>query len=86
MRFTLSQLYSNNKSKPFIRVVDIDSDLQWNECNLEGMPPKKIGMSYHDMGKASIVPHEELPKTFKAKDGNEYLIEDIHTVWGGSGW
>ena len=67
-------------------MVDIDSDLQWNECNLEGMPPKKIGMSYHDMGKASIVPHEELPKTFKAKDGNEYLIEDIHTVWGGSGF
>ena len=84
MKFTLSQLYSNNKSKPFIRVVDIDSDLQWNKCDLEGMPPKKIGMSYHDMGKTSIVPHEELPKTFKAIGGKEYLIEDIHTVWGKS--
>ena len=61
MKFTLSQLYSNNKSKPFIRVVDFDGDLQWDDCDLEGMPAKVIGASYHDMGKTSTVPHEELP-------------------------
>jgi hypothetical protein len=36
------------------------------------------------MGKTSKVTYEELPKTFKAIDGTEYLIEDIHTIWGGS--
>jgi hypothetical protein len=84
MKFTLSQLYSYNKSKPFIRVTDIDGDLQWDECDLEGMPPQKTGMSVHDMGKTSIVPHEELQKIFKAIDGNEYFIKDIHTIWGGN--
>ena len=84
MKFTLSQLYTYNKSKPFVRVVDINGDLQWSGCNLEGMPPKRTGISIHNMGKISTVPHEELPKTFKTVDGNEYLIEHIHTVWGGS--
>ena len=84
MKFTLSQLYSYNKSKPFVRVTGIDGDLQWDECDLEGMPPQITGVSYHNMGKTSIVPHEELQKIFKAIDGNKYLIEDIHTIWAGS--
>mgnify|MGYP003653585673 FL=1 len=82
MKFTLSQLYTNNKTKPFVNIVD--ADIQWDECNLEGMPDRVTGTSYHNMGKASKVSYEELPKTFKAIDGNEYLIEDIHTIWGGS--
>ena len=84
MTFTLSQLYSNNKNKPFVRVTGTDGDIQWDECNLESMPDRVTGTSYHNMGKTSIVPHEELPKTFKAINGDEYLIEDIHTVWGSS--
>ena len=84
MKFTLSQLYTNNEYKPFIKVVDVDKDLQWDECNLEDMPDKRTGISFHDMGKTSTVPSEELPKTFKTIDGNEYHIEDIHTIWGGS--
>ena len=86
MKFTLSQLYSNNKSKPFVRVTGIDGDLQWDKCDLEGMPPKKTGMSYHNMGKTSIVPHEELPKTFIAMNGGKYFIGNIHSVWGDSRW
>ena len=84
MKYTLSQLYTNNKTKPFVNVTDIDADIQWDECNLEGMPDKITGTSYHNMGKTSKVPYDELPKTFLATDGNEYLIEDIHTIWGGS--
>lgn len=84
MRFTLSQLYSNNESKPLVSVVGIEGDLQWDRCDLEGMPAKVTGASYHNMGKTSIVPHTELPKTFKATTGGEYFIENIHTVWGGS--
>ena len=84
MKFTLSQLYSNNKTKAFVNVTDINGDIQWYECNLEGMPDRVTGTSYHNMGKTSKVTYEELPITFKAIDGNEYLIEDIHTIWGGS--
>ena len=82
MNFPLDTLYQLNRGKPFVEVEGIDGELQWDECDLEGMPPKVTGASYHDMGKTSIVPHEELPKTFKAMDDNEYLIEDIHTMWG----
>ena len=81
MKFTLSQLYSNNESKPFVRVTGIDGDLQWDECNLKGMPDKITGTSYHNMGKTSIVLYEELPKTFNAINGGEYFIENIHSVW-----
>ena len=79
MKFTLSQLYTNNKTKPFVNIVN--TNIQWDECNLEGMPDKITGTSYHNMGKTSKVPYEELPKTFKAIDGGEYSIENIHTVW-----
>ena len=47
------------------------------------MPPQITGMSFHNMGKTSIVPHEELPKTFDAMNGGEYFIENINTVWSG---
>mgnify|MGYP000734093870 CR=1 FL=1 len=82
MKFTLSQLYTYNKTKPFVNIVN--TVIQWDECNLEGMPDRVTGTSYHNMGKTSKVPYDELPKTFLAIDGNEYLIEDIHTIWGGS--
>tara|TARA_R100001377_G_scaffold32182_1_gene17574 strand:+ start:268 stop:516 length:249 start_codon:yes stop_codon:yes gene_type:complete len=81
MKFTLSQLYTNNDRKPFIKVGGDDIDLQWDNCNLEGMPAKITGASFHNNGKTSIVPHEELPKKFKAIDGNEYFIEDIQMAW-----
>ena len=84
MKYTLSQLYTNNKTKPFVNVTDIDTDIQWDKCNLEGMPDRVTGTSYHNMGKTSKVPYDELPKTFLAIDGTEYLIEDIHSIWGGS--
>ena len=84
MKYTLSQLYTNNKTKPFVNVTDIDTDIQWDKCNLEGMPDRVTGTSYHNMGKTSKVPYDELPKTFLAIDGTEYLIEDIHSMWGGS--
>ena len=35
-----------------------------------------------DHGKVSIVPYEELPKTFYATNGGEYFIEHIHTLMG----
>ena len=84
MRFTLWQLYNMNDSKPFIRVTGIDDEigLQWDKCNLEGLPPKRTGISMTDNGKISTVPHEELPKTFYATNGGKYFVEHIHTIWG----
>jgi hypothetical protein len=86
MRFSLWKLYTMNESKPFVRVTGIDDEikLQWDYCDLEGLPPKRTGITYTDNGRISTVPHEELPKTFFATCGGEYFIEHIHTVWGGS--
>ena len=55
MRFTLGQLYKMNESKPYVRVTGIDDEieLQWDYCDLEGMPPKVTGASMHDMGTVS---------------------------------
>ena len=86
MKFTLSQLYTNNVRKPFVKVTGVDEDLQWNECDLTGIPSKRTGTSFHNMGKTSVVPYEKLPKTFKTIDGDEYRIEDIEVTWGGSIW
>ena len=85
MRFTLSQLYDNNKNKPFVRIKDSNEDLQWDYCDLEKMPDKITGTSYHNMGKTSTAPYEQLPKIFKTIDSNEYLIEDISTIWSVQG-
>jgi len=84
MRFTLWQLYKMNKSKPYVKVTGIDDEmeLQWDYCDMEGLPPKRTGMSFHNNGKVSTVPYEELPKTFYAKSGGKYFIEHIHAVMG----
>ena len=84
MRFSLWQLYNMNESKPYVRVTGIDEEieLQWDYCNMEGLPPKRTGITMTDNGKISIVPYEELPKTFFAIRGGEYIIKHIHTVWG----
>jgi len=84
MKFTLSQLYTYNVQKPYVKVDG--KDLQWDECDLASMPSKRTGASFHNMGKTSVVPYEKLPKTFKTIDGDEYRIENIHSVWGGSTW
>ena len=49
---------------------------------MEGLPPMRTGMSFHNNGRVSTVPYEELPKTFYAKNGGKYFIEHIHTVMG----
>ena len=73
-----------NESKPYVKVTGIDDviELQWDYCDLEGLPPKRTGITMTDNGKISTVPHEELPKTFYAMNGGEYFIEHIHTVMG----
>ena len=84
MRFTLWQLYKMNKSKPYVEVTGIDDEmeLQWDYCDMEGLPPKRTGTTMTDHGRISTVPYEELPKIFYAKSGGKYFIEHIHAVMG----
>ena len=85
MRFPLSQLYSMNRSKPTVEVEGIDGTLQWDTCDLEGLPPERIGThggkpTMTDMGKLPKGQWDNLPEKFTAMDGKEYKIEDIHTL------
>ena len=87
MRFPLSQLYSMNRSKPIVELEGIDGTLQWDTCDLEGLPPERIGThggtpNMTDMGKLPKGQWDNLPETFTAMDGKEYKMEDIHTLQG----
>ena len=84
MNFPLSQLYTLNRSKPIVELYGIDGELQWDYCNLEGLPPERINVSMTNMGKLPKGQYDNLPEMFTATDGKEYKIEDIHTLSGSS--
>ena len=42
MKFPLGQLYELNRSKPLVQVDDTGEWLQWDHCDLEGLPPERI--------------------------------------------
>ena len=82
MKFPLINLYVFNKDKPTVQVEGIEGLLQWDYCDLEGLPPERIGTregmpTMTDKGKPAPGQYENLPKTFFATNGEEYLIEDI---------
>ena len=85
MTFPLSQLYVFNRSKPLVQVDDTGEYIQWDTCDLEGLPPERIGThggrpNMTDMGKLPKGQYDNLPEKFTAMDGKEYKIEDIHTL------
>ena len=80
MKFPLHQLYSLNRSKPLVQVDDTDEWVQWDTCDLEGLPPERDGGSMTDHGKIPRGQYEDLPETFIAMDGKEYLIGRIHMM------
>ena len=85
MRFPLSSLYSMNRSKPLVQVDDTYEYIQWDTCDLEGLPPERIGThggrpNMTDMGKLPKGQYDNLPEKFTAMDGKEYKIEDIHSL------
>jgi len=77
MKFPLVQLYVFNRSKPTVVVRDVEGELQWDECDLTGLPPEREGVSVTDCGKIPKGQRDNLPKMFRATDGKEYPIEDI---------
>ena len=85
MKISLSQLYSMNRSKPLVQVDDTDEYIQWDTCDLEGLPPERIGThggrpNMTDMGKIPKGQYDNLPEKFTAMDCKEYKIEDIHSL------
>ena len=80
MNFPLIQLYSMNRSKPIVEVDGIDGTLQWDYCDLEGLPPEVVDKTIHDMGTIPKGQWDNLPEKFTATNGKEYNIEDIHSL------
>ena len=79
MRFPLIQLYELNNTKPLVEVSGVEGELQWDYCDLEGLPPRREKGSMTDHGAIPRGQYENLPETFVDMKGNEYKIEDIHT-------
>ena len=77
MKFPLIKLYDFNICKPTVQVQGVEGELQWDECDLTGLPPYRTGVTMTDHGKIPKGQWDNLPKMFKATDGKEYPIEDI---------
>jgi len=80
MNFPLGQLYRLNYSKPLVQVDDTDEYIQWDYCDLEGLPPERLPGSMTDMGKIPKGQYDNLPKTFYATNGVQYFINNIITL------
>ena len=80
MNFPLIQLYSMNRTKPIVEVEGIDGELQWDYCDLEGLPPERVGTTMTNMGKLSKGQYDNLPTTFRATNGGLYIIAHIITL------
>jgi hypothetical protein len=80
MKFPLIQLYTLNRSKPMVELRGIEEKVQWDECDLTGLPPERIGVSMTNMGTIAKGQWDNLPTMFKATDGVEYPIEDIRLL------
>ena len=77
MTFPLFQLHVHNRTKPILKVEGIDGELQWDECDLTGLPPERENITFTDQGKIPKEQWDNLPKTFKATNGGMYIIGNI---------
>mgnify|MGYP001173096512 FL=1 len=80
MRFPLLQLYQMNRSHPLVQVDDTDEWIQWESCNLDGLPPEREPGSMTNHGKIPQGQYDNLPEVFIDTNGTEHRIEDIHTM------
>ena len=78
MKFPLVQLYVMNRSKPIVGVGD--KEVQWDYCDLEGLPPEREGVSMVNHGNIPRGQYENLPEYFTDIENNKHRIEDIHSV------
>ena len=80
MRFPLLQLYQLNRSQPLVKVGESDEWIQWKSCYMDGLPPEREPGSMTNHGKIPQGQYDNLPETFTAMDGKEYLIARIYTM------
>ena len=80
MKIHLYQLHQFQISRPLVQFDDTEEWIQWDYCDLEGLPPMRLPGSMTDMGKIPKGQWDNLPEKFIATDGKEYKIADIHTL------
>jgi len=80
MKFLLLQLNNMNHSKPLVKVHGNDNWIQWDTCDLEGLPTEMEGVSMVSHGKIPRGQRDNLPEIFTSSKGDTYKIEDIHTL------
>ena len=69
-----------NRSHPLVQVDDTDEWIQWESCNLDGLPPEREPGSMTNHGKIPQGQYDNLPEMFIDTNGTEHRIEDIHTM------
>ena len=82
MKFPLAQLHTMRRSKPIVKVSGVEGELQWDYCDLEGLPGE-IVPGTKTMTHMGVIPKgqwDNLPETFTAMDGKEYKIDDISSI------
>ena len=70
------------RRKPMVEVVGVEGELQWDYCDLEGLPDE-IVPGTKTMTHMGVIPkgqYDNLPKTFYATNGGQYIIANIHTL------
>ena len=80
MKFLLLQLNNMNYSKPLVQVSDKDEWVQWDTCDLEGLPVDRIGITMNSHGKIPKGQWDNLPELFTSIHNDIYKIEDIHSL------
>ena len=77
MKFPVLQLDSMNHRKPFVQLGDMDEWIQWDTCDLEGLPTEMVGVSMTSHGKIPKGQWDNLPEVFTSVEGDVYTIKDI---------
>lgn len=77
MKFPVLQLDNMNHRKPFVQLGDMDEWIQWDTCDLEGLPTEMVGVSMTSHGKIPKGQWDNLPEVFTSVEGDVYTIKDI---------
>jgi|TARA_B110001454_G_scaffold185797_1_gene182193 hypothetical protein len=80
MKIHLYQLHKFQTSKPLVQMGKSVKWIQWDYCDLEGLPPERLPGSMHDMGKIPKGQWDNLPEKFTATNNKEYKIDDISSL------
>ena len=80
MKIHLFQLHQFQISRPLVQLDGTEEWIQWDYCDLEGLPPERLPGTMNHMGVIPKGQYDNLPETFTATDGEEYKIEDISSM------